>query len=196
MRKVDVRSRRRLLDDFFKVDEAEVSFERFDGSMTPPVRRLVFERGDSVAAVVFDRDSERLLLTEQFRFPTLEKGPGWLLEIIAGMIDAGEQPEESLKREIEEELGYRAHRIEHISTFYVSPGGSSERIWLYYAEIAAADRVSAGGGLAHEQEDIRVVWIPPDEASAALKDGRIADAKSLIGLQWFQARRPPRPAAA
>jgi nudix-type nucleoside diphosphatase (YffH/AdpP family) len=192
MLRVDVRSRRRLLDDFFKVDEAQVSFERFDGSMTPPVRRLVFERGDSVAAVVFDRDAERLLLTEQFRFPTLEKGPGWLLEIIAGMIDAGEQPEESLKREIEEELGYRAHRIEHIAAFYVSPGGSSERIWLYYAEIGAADRVSAGGGLAREQEDIRVVWISLDEASAALKDGKIADAKTLIGLQWFQARHPSR----
>src|SRR5262245_41830203 len=78
MRKVDVQSRRRLLDDFFKVDEATVSFEHFDGSMTPPVRRLVFERGDSVAAGVFDRNTERLLLTEQVRFPTREKGPGWL----------------------------------------------------------------------------------------------------------------------
>ena len=59
MRRVDVRRRRRLLDDFFKVDEAELSFECFDGSMTPPVRRLVFERGDSVAAVVFDRDAKK-----------------------------------------------------------------------------------------------------------------------------------------
>jgi nudix-type nucleoside diphosphatase (YffH/AdpP family) len=188
MRKVDVRSRRRLLDDFFKVDEAEVSFERFDGSMTPPVRRLVFERGDSVAAVVFDRDAERLLLTEQFRFPTFEKGPGWLIEIIAGMIDRGEQPEDSLRREIEEELGYRADRIEHVATFYVSPGGSSERIWVYYAEVGKTGRVSAGGGLAGEHEDIRVVSISPDEARAALKDGRIADAKTIIGLQWFLAR--------
>src|SRR5215475_10880155 len=80
MRRVEVRSRRRLLDDFFKIDEAEISFERFDGSMTPPVRRLVFERGDSAAAVVFERDANRLLLTEQFRFPTLKKGPGWLIE--------------------------------------------------------------------------------------------------------------------
>src|SRR5262245_8641452 len=78
MRRVEVRNRRRLLDDFFKVDEAEVSFERFDGSMTPPVRRLVFERGDSVAAVVFDRDAKRLLLTEQFCFPMFDMGSGWL----------------------------------------------------------------------------------------------------------------------
>jgi nudix-type nucleoside diphosphatase (YffH/AdpP family) len=188
MQRVDVRSRRRLLDDFFKVDEAEVSFERFDGSMTPPVRRLVFERGDSVAAVVFDRAAERLLLTEQFRLPTLEKGPGWLIEIIAGMIDSGEQPEDSIRREIEEELGYRADRIEHVATFYVSPGGSSERIWVYYAEIGAGDRVSAGGGLPGEHEDIRTISISLEEARAALKDGRIADAKTIIGLQWLLAR--------
>ena len=192
MRRVDVRSRRRLLDDFFKVDDAELSFERFDGSMTPPVRRLVFERGDSVAAVVFDRDAERLLLTEQFRFPTFEKGPGWLIEIIAGMIDRGEQPEVSIRREIEEELGYRANHIEHIATFYVSPGGSSERIWLYYAEVGEAGHVSAGGGLPGEHEDIRVVSIPPEEARTTLKDGKIADAKTIVGLQWFLARGPSR----
>jgi nudix-type nucleoside diphosphatase (YffH/AdpP family) len=185
MRKVDVRSRRRLLDDFFKVDEAEVSFERFDGSMTPPVRRLVFERGDSVAAVVFDRDSQRLLLTEQFRFPTFEKGPGWMIEIIAGMIDRGEQPEASMRREIEEELGYRANCIEHVATFYVSPGGSSERIWVYYTEVSEDARVSAGGGLAGEHEDIRLISISPKEARAALKDGKIVDAKTIIGLQWL-----------
>jgi nudix-type nucleoside diphosphatase (YffH/AdpP family) len=190
MRRVDVRSRRRLLDEFFKVDEAEVSFERFDGSMTPPVRRLVFERGDSVAAVVFDRDAGRLLLTEQFRFPTLEKGPGWLIEIIAGMIDPGEQPEDSMRREIEEELGYRADRIEHIATFYVSPGGSSERIWGYYAEVSDAGHVSAGGGLPGEHEDIRVISMSPEEARAALNDGSIADAKTIVGLQWFLARGP------
>jgi len=185
MRKVDVRSRRRLLDDFFKVDEAELSFERFDGSMTPPVRRLVFERGDSVAAVVFDSEAQRLLLTEQFRFPTLEKGPGWMIELIAGMIDRGEQPEASIRREIEEELGYRADRIEYVATFYVSPGGSSERIWVYYAEASAAGRVSAGGGLPGEHEDIRVISISPEETRAALKDGRIVDAKTIIGLQWL-----------
>ena len=188
MRRVDVRSRRRLLDDFFKVDEAELSFERFDGSMTPPVRRLVFERGDSVAAVVLDREAQRLLLTDQFRFPTFEKGPGWMIELIAGMVDRGEQPEASIRREIEEELGYRADRIEQVATFYVSPGGSSERIWAYYAEVRAAGRVSAGGGLRGEHEDIRVVSISPEEAHAALKDGKIADAKTIIGLQWFLAR--------
>ena len=100
--------------------------------------------------------------------------------------------EASIRREIEEELGYRADRIEHVATFYVSPGGSSERIWVYYAEVRAAGRVSAGGGLRGEHEDIRVVSISPEDARAALKDGRIADAKTIIGLQWFLARGPSR----
>lgn len=188
MRRAEVRSRRRLLDDFFKVDEAEVSFERTDGSMTPPVRRLVFERGDSVAAVVLHRESDQLLFTEQFRFPTLGKGSGWLLEVVAGMIDRDEAPETALRRELEEELGFSAARIEPIATFFVSPGGSSERIWLYYAEVSDAGRLSDGGGVAAEHEEIRIVRMSRDEARAALLDGRLPDAKSIIGLQWLFSR--------
>jgi ADP-ribose pyrophosphatase len=188
MRKVEVRSRRRVLDDFFKVDEAEVSFERTDGSMTPPVRRFVFERGDSVAAVVLHRESRELLFTEQFRFPTFDKGPGWLTEIMAGMIDGDEAPETALHRELEEELGFRVEHVEPIATFFVSPGGSSERIWLYYAEVTEAGRVSDGGGLASEHEEIRIVRMSLDESRAALRAGRLADAKTIIGLQWLLGR--------
>ncbi len=188
MERTEVHGRRRLLDDFFKVDEAEVSFERADGSMTPPARRLVFERGDSVAAVVVHRESHSLLFTEQFRFPTLGKGSGWLLEVIAGMIDSGESPEAALRREIEEELGFAVARLEPISTFFVSPGGSSERIWLYYAEVTDLGRLSAGGGVAAEQEEIRIVRLSPDAAQAALREGRLPDAKTIIGLQWLFAK--------
>ncbi len=189
MGKVEVFSERRLLDDFFRVDEARVSFERFDGSMTPPVRRLVFERGDSAAAVVFDRDANALLFTEQFRFPAYRKAGGWLLEIMAGMVDAGEMPEATLRRELAEELGYRAGTVESVATFFVSPGGSSERIHLFYAEVTAAMRAGTGGGIASEHEDIRIVRRSVDEARLALAEGRFADAKTIIGVQWFLARR-------
>jgi ADP-ribose pyrophosphatase len=188
MRKVSVLNRRRLLDDFFKVDEAAVSFERSDGSMSTAVRRLVFERGDSVAAIVWHRESRCLLFTEQFRFPTLGKGDGWLIEVMAGMIDARDTPESSVRRELEEELGYSPDVIEHIATFFVSPGGSSERIWLYYTEVSESCHSSQGGGLIHEHEDIRIVRMSPEEARTALRDGKVADAKTVIGLQWFLAR--------
>jgi nudix-type nucleoside diphosphatase (YffH/AdpP family) len=189
MRKVSIRSRVRLLDDFFKVDAAEISFERFDGTMTPPVRRLVFERGDSVAAVVFNRDTRRLLFTEQFRFPTVEKGPGWLTEVPAGMVAEGEAPEQALRREIEEEIGYATAGLQHISTFYVSPGGSSERIWLYYAEVSSAGRIGTGAGLAGEHEEIRIVEVSLEEARERLATGEMPDAKTIIGLQWLLARQ-------
>lgn len=185
MRRVDVLDRRRVLDDFFKVDEAYVSFERYDGTMSPPVRRLAFERGDSAAAVVRHRESGELLFTEQFRYPTLGRGEGWLVEIVAGTIDGTEAPEATVRRELEEELGYAVAHVEPIATFFVSPGGSSERIFLFYAEVTDAGRVSAGGGRAEEQEDIRIVRMSLDEARVALGAGRMPDAKTIIGLHWL-----------
>jgi ADP-ribose pyrophosphatase len=185
MGKVEVCSEKRLLDDFFRVDEATLSFERFDGSMSPRVRRLVFERGDSAAALVFERDANVLLFTEQFRFPAYRKGEGWPLELMAGMVEEGETPEATVRRECEEELGYRPGNLEPVATFFVSPGGSSERIHLFYAEVTAAMQVGKGGGVAGEHEDIRIVRRSVDETRAALAAGRLTDAKTIIAVQWF-----------
>jgi ADP-ribose pyrophosphatase len=185
VKQAKVLQRHRILDDFFKVDEAQVSYERYDGTMTPPVRRLVFERGDSAAALVYHTQTRSVLMTEQFRFPTLEQGPGWLLEVPAGMVDRGEQPEATMRREIEEEIGFRVDELRHIATFYVSPGGSSERIWLYYAEVSEARRVSDGGGKPSEQEDIRVISVPLERLAAALENGELVDAKTIVGVQWL-----------
>lgn len=189
MKRVDILGRRRVLDHkVFKVDAATLRFERYDGTMTPPVERLVFERGDSVAALVRLRDDDRLLFTEQFRFPTMEKGPGWLVEIFAGSVEPGETPDATLRRELEEELGYRAEQVEAIATFYLSPGGSSERVWLYYVETSESARVSAGGGIVAEHEDIRIVAMSSAEARVALDDHRFGDAKTIIALQWLFGR--------
>ena len=192
MKKVDVLRRKRVFDDVFKIDEAELQFELRNGEMSAPVRRLSFERGDSVAAVVWRRDNDTLLFTEQFRFPTITKGPGWLLEIIAGVIDEGETPDAAIRREIEEEVGYRAQHVTPISTFYVSPGGSSERIALFSAEVSATDQVSEGGGVQTEHEDIRIVTLASAAARDALDEHRFMDAKTIIGLQWFFDRGPRR----
>jgi ADP-ribose pyrophosphatase len=183
-----LRARRRLLDDVFKVDELTLEVERFDGGGAPTLRRLVFERGDSVAAIVRRRDDGRLLFTEQFRAPTFEKGPGWLLEAMAGIVDAGEAPAAALARELHEELGYRLLHAEPIADFYVSPGGSSERIHLFYAEVAETARSGTGGGAPDELEDIRVVALSVAEAQSAFASGRLPDAKTIIGLQWLFAR--------
>jgi ADP-ribose pyrophosphatase len=187
--KVEILSKRRVFDGFFKVDEATVRFERFDGSMSDAVSRLCFERGDSVAAVIVNLDTRRVLLVSQFKYPTYAKGPGWLTELMAGTIEHGEDPRAALAREVLEETGYRIMQAEPIGTFYVTPGGSSERIALWYTEVRNADKVQAGGGAASEHEDIRLVEIPLDDVDDLIDSGSIADAKTLVGLMWLQRRR-------
>jgi nudix-type nucleoside diphosphatase (YffH/AdpP family) len=185
-KKVAIQSKRLVFDDEFKIEEVNVRFQRYNGQMSNPVRRLVFERGDSAAAILFNRDSQKVLLIEQFRYPAYEKGPGWLQEIVAGMIDVGEKPEETIRREIEEEVGYHVQNLTHIANFYVSPGGTTERIFVYYAEVSASDRVSKGGGLASENEDIRLVEYSQSDFLQALASGQIQDAKTLVAAQWLQ----------
>src|SRR5579875_2149929 len=107
MDKVEIQSKKLVFNDFFKIYEAVIRYLRFDGQMSQPVRRLVFERGDAVAAIVWHRDIQKVILTNQFRYPAYEKGPGWIYEVVAGMLDANEQPEEAMRREMIEEIGYQ-----------------------------------------------------------------------------------------
>jgi len=187
-KKIDIEHKKIAFDDDFKIEEAKIRFQRYNGEMSNLVRRLVFERGDAVAALLFNHDSQKVLLIEQFRYPTYEKGPGWIQEVVAGMIKPDEEPEAAIRREIEEEVGYRVEQLTPIATFYVSPGGTSERIFLYYVEVSDCDRVADGGGLAAENEDIRLVEYSKSEILEALTTGQIQDAKTLIAIQWLQLR--------
>src|SRR2546421_5352185 len=186
MRKVEIKSKKLIFDDFFKVQEAILRYQRFDGQMTGNVRRLNFERGDSVAAIILNRDNQSILLVNQFKYPTYEKGPGWIYETVAGVCEKNKSPEDAMRREMLEEVGYKVSNLSLISTFYLSPGGTSERIILYYAEVGNADRVSKGGGVASEDEDIEVVELSLPEAWKALALGEIIDAKTIIALMWLR----------
>src|SRR5258708_28566845 len=143
-RHVEILNQRIVFGDVLKMGEATLRFERFNGQRSEPVRRLVFERGDAAAALLLNRDTQKVILIEQFRYPTYKKGPGWLLEVVAGIVDQGEQPEETIRREVREEVGYQVSELQAIATFYVSPGGSSERVALYYSEIGQTHRGAAG----------------------------------------------------
>ena len=189
MKKVNIKSSRVIFDDFFKVVEAYLSYERFDGQMSPVVRRLNFERGDSVAAIVFNVTSQKVLLVNQFKYPTFEKQPGWIDEVVAGIQEAGESSEFAIRREIREEIGYEVNRLMYVSTFYVSPGGSSERIILYYAEVDDTSHIAHGGGSGDEGEDIRVVEYSLSEIFDAVASSRTADAKTIIAIMWLKDRR-------
>jgi ADP-ribose pyrophosphatase len=161
-------------------------------------RRLVFERGDSVAVLLFNRDRRAVVLVEQFKAPTLiarrrddpATTDGWLVEPLAGMIDTGEAPEAAAIRETLEETGYRIREPELIGRFFVSPGGTSERVFLYFAEVGDADRVGMGGGI--DDEDIKVLDIGLEELFEQLACGLIEDAKLAIGAYWLQRRTGPQ----
>ena len=188
----------RLFDDFFKIDELLVTHRQIDGTTSSVQRRLVFERGDLVAVLLFNRDRRAVVLVEQFKAPTLiarrrddpATTDGWLVEPLAGMIDTGEAPEAAAIRETLEETGYRIREPELIGRFFVSPGGTSERVFLYFAEVGDADRVGMGGGI--DDEDIKVLEIGLEELFERLARGLIEDAKLAIGAYWLQSRTGPQ----
>src|SRR5207247_1097093 len=132
-----------------------------DGSMIePPFEILSLERGDAVAALIHDVSNNTVVLVEQFRYPTLGKGTGWIFEVVAGMLKSEENPRHAIRREIFEEVGYKITSLKEIATFFVSPGGSSERIVLYYVAVTANNLKAAAGGLASESENIRRHAVP------------------------------------
>ena len=185
-KKVVLEKKARVLDDFFKVEEVFLRHEKFDGSMSESMRRLNFERGDSVAVFLWNTDQQSVLLTNQFRYPTYAKGEeGWIVEIIAGSLKPEEDPTEAMKREILEEVGYQANELKHIQTFFVSPGGTSERILLFYGEVNDSDKIAAGGGLEQEHEDIQLTTWSKEEITQAVANGNVKDAKTLIAFLWF-----------
>jgi len=193
-RRVEIRSQRRLFRDFFKIDEVTVSHEQHDGTMSPDQRRLVFERGDAIAVLLFNIAAHSVVLVEQFRAPVLigrrrdrpATTDGWITEVVAGMIGASETDEGAAVRETLEETGYRIKDLELICSVFSSPGGSSERIFLYFAEVNEAARPGKGGGTGHE--DVRVLQIPVDELYDRLARNQIEDSKLVIGAYWLAAR--------
>jgi ADP-ribose pyrophosphatase len=170
----------------FQIDELVLEHQRFDGSMSGEVTRLILNRGDSVAVLLLDRADSTVLLCEQFRAPTLDEGSGWLLELPAGMIDREEDREACARREILEELGYSIGALRRIASVFLSPGGSSERIHVFFAEVSGTRAIAQGGGLREEGEDIRLVRVPLAEAMEKARRCEIDDAKTLIALQWLE----------
>jgi nudix-type nucleoside diphosphatase (YffH/AdpP family) len=170
----------------FRIEEVTLRYELFDGSMSEEMKRLILQRGDSVALLLCDTEDQSILLCEQFRAPTYDQGPGWLTELPAGILESGENAEACARREAVEEMGYAVKALRRIATVYLSPGGSSERIHIFYAEVSIADLVGVGGGLVNEGENIRTIRIPAAEAFAKARNGQIDDAKTLIALQWLE----------
>lgn len=148
--------------------------------------RETYERGNGAVILPFDRERRTVLLTRQFRFPAYAVGhdPD-LIEACAGLLDA-DDPETAIRREAEEELGYRLRDVRHLYTPFMSPGSVTERLSFFVADYTPGDRISDGGGHADEGEDIEVLEMSLDDALAAILDGRIVDAKTIMLLQHLK----------
>ncbi|MGN6762041.1 MAG: NUDIX domain-containing protein [Leifsonia sp.] len=146
--------------------------------------RETYDRGNGATVLLYDPVGRTLLLSRQFRFPAYVNGhpDGMLIESAAGLLD-GDSPEEAIRREAAEELGVRIGELTHLFDLYMSPGSVTERVHFYAAEYAPAD-VSGGGGVEEEGEEIEPVVVPYDEALGMVADGRIADGKTVILVQW------------
>lgn len=163
-------NRKRVYNDHFKIDECTI--EKDNGEQ---YKQELFERGNSVAALVYDPAKEVFVFTKQFRVGADKE----LIEIVAGSMDIeNETPEAAMKREIMEELGYETKSLKKIGSYYVSPGGTSEKIHIFYAIVSK--KVNEGGGL--EDEDIEVVEIKAVDLIG--EEYSYEDAKTAIALTW------------
>lgn len=150
------------------------------------LQRETYDSGDGASVLPYSTSKRTVILTRQFRFPAFVQGDdAWLVEAPAGKLD-GDDPETCARREAEEETGHRVDRLEHVTTTYSTPGSVTERLHLFIAHYEDDSRISEGGGLEHEGEDIEVLELPFDEALAMCSDGRIADAKTIILVQHLR----------
>ncbi|WP_421861779.1 ADP-ribose diphosphatase [Motiliproteus sp.] len=176
----------RLHDGFFKLDRLQLRHRLFEGGWSNTLTRELFIRDDAVCLLPYDPERDQVLLIEQFRIGALQDPSSpWMLELVAGIVEPGESVAQVAQREAEEEAGLQVQRLERICCYHVSPGGSQERIHLLCGQI---DSRGQGGlfGLADEGEDIRALVVSREAAFAAVNDGRINNAATLIALQWLQ----------
>jgi len=181
---------------FFKLDRFHFKHKRFDGSWSRAVGREIFIRGDATCVLPYDSVRNCVVLVEQFRIGAVplehegvesEVSP-WLIELVAGINEKGEDPEDVARREAVEEANLELGELLPICNYLASPGGTTEKVYLYCAQV---DSREVGGvfGLAEEDEDIRVHVVPFDDAMLMIESGQINNAAAIIALQWLALNR-------
>ncbi len=179
-------SKETVFKGFFSLNVYRFKHKLFNGGWSDEVKREVFERGDAVIVLPYDPLTDEVVLIEQIRIPVLGKTKSpWMLELVAGMIEAGETSESVACRELVEEVGVEAKQMSKISTYFSSPGGTSEQCEFFWAEIDAS-QAHGVHGLDHENEDIHVHVFSREHAFKLVNDGTINNASTVIGLQWLE----------
>ncbi|PIW27284.1 MAG: ADP-ribose diphosphatase [Rhodospirillales bacterium CG15_BIG_FIL_POST_REV_8_21_14_020_66_15] len=192
---LEVSARRTVFQGYFRMDEWRLRHRLFEGGWSAEVTRECLERGHAVAVLPYDPVRDEVVLIEQFRVGAAASAPSpnwdgappspWLIEIVAGIVEDGEQPHEVAARETLEECGRELLALKPITSYLVTPGCSSETLKLYLGRVDATD---AGGihGLDHEHEDIRVFAVPAEDAFRMVANGTVNNGTAIITLQWLQ----------
>jgi len=188
-RAVEIVKRDTCYKGFYRLDKVHLRHELFAGGLGREISRELFVRHDAVCVLPYDPQRDEVVLIEQFRVGALDKTQNpWLIELVAGLIDKDEQPEEVAHREAEEEAGLTFSALWPMTRYFPSPGGSDEFVHLF---LGRCDSKGVGGlhGLEEEGEDIRVKVWSFEDALQAVRDGRIGNAASIIAIQWLALNR-------
>ncbi|WP_294735398.1 GDP-mannose pyrophosphatase NudK [uncultured Pseudomonas sp.] len=176
-----------LSDNWYVLKKYTFDLRRRDGSWQSQTREI-YDRGNGATILLYNREQRTVLLIRQFRMPTFVNGyHGYLIESAAGLLDNA-SPEERIRLEAEEETGYRVGHVEKIYSAFMSPGSVTERIHFFIGEYQPGDRVSDGGGLEEEGEDIEVLELGFEAALSMVQSGEIVDGKTIMLLQFLELR--------
>jgi nudix-type nucleoside diphosphatase (YffH/AdpP family) len=182
--KIEIQKTELLSDNWYVLNKITYQYHKEDQKVETQIRE-VYDRGNGAGILLYNTNQKTVILIRQFRLPTYLNGnkTGMMIEVCAGLLDK-EKPEECIIREVEEETGYQIKTVQKVFETYVSPGAVTEILHLFIGEYNSSMKVSEGGGLASEQENIEVLEVPFVEALAMIERGEIQDSKTIMLLQY------------
>jgi len=175
-----------LSDNWYTLNKITFEYEKEDGSWETQIREA-YDRGNGAAILLYNKDKGTVILTRQFRMPTYVNGneDGMMIEVCAGLLD-GDHPEDCIKKEVEEETGYKVENVEKVFESYMSPGSVTEILHFFIGEYTADMKISEGGGAEDESENIEVLEMDFKKALDMIQTGAIRDSKTIMLLQYVQ----------
>jgi nudix-type nucleoside diphosphatase (YffH/AdpP family) len=182
--KIKIQKTELLSDNWYVLNKVTFDYQKKDTSLITQ-KREVYDRGNGAAILLYNSPQKTVILTRQFRLPTYLNGnkTGMMIEVCAGLLDQ-DHPEQCIIRETEEETGYRLSSVQKVFESYMSPGAVTEILYFFVGEYNDSMKVSEGGGVEHEQENIDVLEYTFEEAYAMIASGQIKDAKTIMLLQY------------
>ena len=186
MNTVNILDTKILSDNWYILRKISFEMVKPNGSKLV-MQREAYDRGNGATILLYNRQNKTVVLTRQFRLPTFVNGneTGYLIETCAGLLNK-DNAEECIKRETEEETGYKISDVKKVFEAYMSPGSVTELLYFFVAEYNSQMKVSNGGGIDEEQENIEVLEIPFTQAIEMMHKGEIKDGKTIMLLQYAQ----------